>query len=397
MESEGGLTDPNLTIMKTLTLFIVSILLFSNTVFPQVGINSNNSAPDPSAGLDVNFTNKGLLPPRMTFAERDAISNPAIGLVVICTNCKADGTGCICMYLGGQWLNLAGSCDLPATPSIGIQGQSNTQITWNWNAVPIATGYKWNTTNDYTTALNMGTATTKTETGLTFGNSYTRYVWAYNACGYSAAPTVLTAQALNCGNSFTVNHVAGNVAPVSKTVNYGTVNNIPGEPSKCWLYRNLGATQKPSTVDDNTEAAAGWYWQFNQMQGYKHDGTTRTPASTWITTISENSEWTSNHDPCSLLLGSAWRLPTSTEWSNLDAAGNWTNWNGPWNSGLILHAAGHLSNLDGSLISRGLGGFYCSSSQFDDNAGMSTFFSNIFCYQTFIIKTIGLSARCVRD
>jgi hypothetical protein len=31
----------------------------------------------------------------------------------------------------------------------------------------------------------MGTATTKTETGLTCGTPYTRYVWAYNVCDYS--------------------------------------------------------------------------------------------------------------------------------------------------------------------------------------------------------------------
>jgi hypothetical protein len=294
-------------------------------------------------------------------------------------------------------LNLAGSCDLPVSPAIGIQGQSNTLIIWNWNAVPIAAGYKWNTTNDYATALNMGTATTKTETGLTMGNSYTRYVWAYNACGYSA-PTTLTAQALNCGDTFMVSHVAGNVAPVSETVNYGTVANIPGETSKCWLYRNLGATQKPIAVNDNTEASAGWYWQFNLMQGYKHDGTTRTPATAWIVTITENSEWTSNHDPCSLLLGSAWRLPTSAEWSNLDAAGSWTNWNGPWNSGLLLHAAGYLSGGSGSLNnSRGTIGYYNSSTQFNVGAAWTLDFEHNACVVRDREKSFGSPVRCVRD
>ena len=53
-----------------------------------------------------------------------------------------------------------------------------------------ATGYKWNTTNNYGTAADMGTATSKTETGLTNGLTYTRYIWAYNTCGISASTTI---------------------------------------------------------------------------------------------------------------------------------------------------------------------------------------------------------------
>jgi len=34
----------------------------------------------------------------------------------------------------------------------------------------------------------------------------------------------------SCGIPVTINHVAGSVAPVSKTVTYGTVTGIPGEP-----------------------------------------------------------------------------------------------------------------------------------------------------------------------
>jgi hypothetical protein len=92
-----------------------------------------------------------------------------------------------------------------------------------------------------------------------------------------------------CGISFTIIHTAsGGIAPVDKTVTYGTVNNIPGEPAKCWITRNLGASQQATGPTDPTEASAGWYWQFNLKQGYKHDGTTRTPATTWIAGISEN-------------------------------------------------------------------------------------------------------------
>jgi hypothetical protein len=72
----------------------------------------------------------------------------------------------------------------------------------------------------------------------------------------------------SCGNLITVNHtVSGGVAPVDKSTSYGTVENIPGEPSKCWITNNLGSDQQASSVDDATESSAGWYWQFNRKQG----------------------------------------------------------------------------------------------------------------------------------
>ena len=138
-----------------------------------------------------------------------------------------------------------------------------------------------------------------------------------------------------------VNHVAGTVAPVSKTVTYGTVTNIPGATTKCWITSNLGADHQATAVSDATEASAGWYWQFNRKQGYKHDGTTRTPNTAWITSINESSDWITANDPCTSELGSGWRLPTSTEWSNVDASGSWMDWFIPWISGLKLHAAGY--------------------------------------------------------
>jgi hypothetical protein len=78
----------------------------------------------------------------MTFIQRNAIVSTAEGLVVICTDCKGDGTGCISLYMGGHWLNLAGICEHPVAHSEGVHLQKNTQIIWNWNSVPIAIGYK---------------------------------------------------------------------------------------------------------------------------------------------------------------------------------------------------------------------------------------------------------------
>ena len=46
------------------------------------------------------------------------------------------------------------------SPTSGTHVPSLTQIVWNWNIVSNATGYKWNTVNDYASAIDTGTATT---------------------------------------------------------------------------------------------------------------------------------------------------------------------------------------------------------------------------------------------
>ncbi len=200
----------------------------------------------------------------------------------------------------------------------------------------------------------------------------------------------------SCGSSITTTHVAGNVAPVDKTVTYGTVTNIPGTATKCWITQNLGADHQATTVDDATEESAGWYWQFNRQQGYKHTGSTLTPAWT-ITSINENSDWLIANDPCALLLGSGWRQPTSTEWTNVVASGGWTDWNGPWNSALKMHVAGYLDFNDGSLSYRGSRGRYWSSTQYDSSSGLYLSIISGGCHVNHSDKAGGFSARCLRD
>jgi hypothetical protein len=224
-------------------------------------------------------------------------------------------------------------------------------------------------------------------------------VWAYNGCGYSS-PVTLTYSTLTCCGLFSINisHVAGTVAPVSKTVTYGTVTNIPGETSKCWITSNLGADHQASSVDDATEPSAGWYWQFNHKQGYKYT-TSRTPNTGWIYPINETVDWLAVNDPCALELGSGWRLPTSTEWTNVDAVGNWTNWTGPWTSGLKLHAAGNLRSDNGTMDSgvRGVYGYFWSNSQSSNTYGHSLTIYVGYSQMVTGEKAKGNSVRCIRN
>jgi hypothetical protein len=68
------------------------IMFFIGSMFAQnssVGINNTGSTPAASAMLDVSSTTKGFLPPRMTTAQRNAISSLVAGLVIYNTDDKA--------------------------------------------------------------------------------------------------------------------------------------------------------------------------------------------------------------------------------------------------------------------------------------------------------------------
>lgn len=64
----------------------------------QVGIGTAN--PSTSAQLEVSSTTKGFLPPRMTSAQRTAISSPESGLMVY----QTDGTAGLYYYNGSSWI-----------------------------------------------------------------------------------------------------------------------------------------------------------------------------------------------------------------------------------------------------------------------------------------------------
>jgi uncharacterized protein (TIGR02145 family) len=180
--------------MRTNASFLV--ILGFLVLFPvkyaycQVSISADASQPDNSAMLDVKSTTSGLLIPRMTHQQLNAINNPADGLLVICTDCGANGSGTLSMFMDGEWLTLSANCLSPLPAVAGTHTPTTTQITWNWSPVAYATGYKWNIVNDYGSAADMGTSVTNTETGLNCNTAYTRYVWAYNTCGPSAATTL---------------------------------------------------------------------------------------------------------------------------------------------------------------------------------------------------------------
>jgi hypothetical protein len=120
--------------MKKL-IYLVILIIGTMSQFDArtqgVAINNDNSAPDASAMLDVKSTNKGLLAPRMTQAQRNAITNPATGLTIF----QTDGGS-------GLYYN-AGTPAIPAWSLVGNnagQWQNNgANIYYNLGKVGIGT------------------------------------------------------------------------------------------------------------------------------------------------------------------------------------------------------------------------------------------------------------------
>ena len=92
------------------------LILINDSGMTQVAINTDNSAPNASAMLDIKNTGKGVLIPRMTQVQRDAISSPANGLMIYQTDITP-----------GFYYN-AGTSNNPVWQLVGSPGKSVSQI-----------------------------------------------------------------------------------------------------------------------------------------------------------------------------------------------------------------------------------------------------------------------------
>jgi len=82
--------------MKKILLLQMLFLVFGIAKGQGVGIGTTN--PDSSSILDVSSNAKGLLIPRMTTSQRDAIDDPASGLMILNLD-----DNCIDIYDGANW------------------------------------------------------------------------------------------------------------------------------------------------------------------------------------------------------------------------------------------------------------------------------------------------------
>lgn len=111
--------------------FLFAIILSGSTpatAQTNVAINATGIAAHPSAILDVNANSAGLLMPRMTQAERDAIVNPAEGLIIYQTDNGAGFWYYDATIPGWRMLSryMSGRVDMGDPPSVIMQGNGFT-------------------------------------------------------------------------------------------------------------------------------------------------------------------------------------------------------------------------------------------------------------------------------
>ena len=262
------------------------------------------------------------------------------------------------------------------------------------------------TTANNTAASGAGLGTFSLNlSGLSPATTYYARAYAVNANGTAYGNQVtfrtegLAGQACVQGSTMTVTHTAGDVAPVTKTVTYKLVQTDLSGESKCWLAQNLGADRQALSSDDNTEASAGWYWQFNRKRGFAHDGLfTKTP-NVDLVNVNENSNWTLDNDPCRLLLGGTWRIPMSSEWENADARGGFVQQTDIFNSVFRIHRAGGICcGGIGVLQNRGIAGDYWTSNQSDVGTAVNLTIGGGDTYvYAYLGKNFARSVRCISD
>ena len=114
--------------------FVLSAVIFTTTTAQNAAINADGATPDNSAMLDVKSTTKGILIPRMTAAQRNAISSPATGLMVY----QTDG-------VTGFYYN-SGTTTAPVWQLVGGTGTTPPALIINSSASPITTDFSSFTT-----------------------------------------------------------------------------------------------------------------------------------------------------------------------------------------------------------------------------------------------------------
>ena len=265
--------------LKELVIIISSMLLINAQICAQnVGISPDGSAPDNSAMLDIKSTSGGLLIPRMTTAQRDAISNPAQSLLIFNTTIK-----CYEGYVDGQWRSIY--CE----PCSGVSTVSYDGVTYN----TVSIGDQcWLKENLRTTKYNDGTSISN----VTNSSTWTSTTSGAYCCYSNNTSNCTTYGALY--NWYAVN--TGKLCPsgwhVPSDDEWTTlVNYLGGDGGKLketgtthWQSPNTGATNSSgfTALPGGYRLSSTGFFTFLGLIGYWWSSTEYDGSSAWIRSLS---------------------------------------------------------------------------------------------------------------
>jgi uncharacterized protein (TIGR02145 family) len=201
-----------------------------------VAINETGNPPDQSAMLDIQSTNKGLLIPRLTDAQRNSLA-PVQGLLLYNTTSNK-----INYWTGSTWREILNSPPIigPITGNTTVC-QGSTQ-TYSITAVSGATSYTWSVPSGSTITSGQGTNSINVSIGSNSGNVT---VYASNGCGnsntQSLAITVTpipSAPTANAASSVTQTSFTANWSAVTGATTYYLDVNTNSSFTGTWILNN---------------------------------------------------------------------------------------------------------------------------------------------------------------
>lgn len=207
-----------------------------------------------------------------------------------------------------------------------------------------------------------------------------------------------------CPLNLVVEHrTSDGVSAVDVTITYDVVGTDITGSRKCWITRNLGATQKATQAIGGDPETYGWFWQFNQPQGFTYNRIKESfvPSSGWSSSIAENSDWSLKRDPCRKVMGGTWRLPTSVEWKAVALLGDFFDIQSAYAADIQLYASPYVCFKTGMVkFSPDFLALWSSSSarprkgSYGYSIGIDPMF---FMANDYTKKTQGLPVRCLMD
>lgn len=187
----------------------------------NIGISATGATPNASAMLDISDTTKGLLIPRFTTSQRNAITSPAQSLLIFNTTTK-----CLEAYIDGQWYSVScpSTCNIPdAAGSVSgtatvCQGQAG--VVYTVPVVTAATGYVWTysgTGFSIISGNNTNSITADFSAGATSG---TLSVYGTNICGNGTVSPAFSVTITTSAPAVPTASAATNIAWTSFTANW---------------------------------------------------------------------------------------------------------------------------------------------------------------------------------
>ncbi len=244
--------------MIKIVLFSALCFLSLSAMSQGVTIGSNNP-PDPSAVLDLQSTNGGLLLPRLSTAQRNALQNIPDALVIYNTDNQ-----CVESYFPSGWKALQCDCNTaPPAPVLSNAGPFCAGADSVWLSIPLvqgATGYTWTIDNQDTLATGQGSDSILVHFSNTPGTRSIS-VTANNFCGTSS-PSQATVQVVAPDSNFSITPnpvIVNNAASFSANQsgasyawtfqNGSPASSVSQSPSVTWTQ--TGSVQVQLTVTDN--------------------------------------------------------------------------------------------------------------------------------------------------